>query len=820
MGIELNNDQILAGCKLENWWKRGTTQVIGLGGGPGTGKTTVILYMIQRLGIELDEVLFVTYMGKAVSRMIQAGLPAKTIHATCYTYERKIRRDENNEIIYDVNGKPKTQWIPILKDHLPKKIKLIVADEAYTIPEKNALDLVSFDIPIIAVGDPNQLDPPFGKPYFLKDHIDIMLHQIMRQAEGNPIIYLSQKILNREHIPFGAYGTSSVIKKENLTDFALKHADVILTTTNKLRGSINNLFRESYMGFSDLSIPHVGEKLICVANDWSRSLTVGGSAVYLTNGTSGYVDYVDKRSYSPKSIKMDFSPDFGNKSFHNLKVDLTRLNAPLGQGDVWTPPDSNAFEYGYALTIMKCLPLDTLIYTEDGIQQLGDLKEYTGKVYNGEYWEKPSEFIVNGRAPVNNFITDIGIRYSATDDHKCKILTPQGVITKLGKHVLCGDALLVRKNQRLYIDSDFSFAFNNTSLYATLDHRAIVYKLPENVTEDLATVIGMICADGSLTQKGAIQYTKHDKYVCDVFCEKIGNIFGYHTEAIRLDHTDAWAVNIYSTLIWSFFKSLGGLNPNDKYVPKCILRSSTKYQCAFIKGLFEDAAVHIKNGVFDMIVLTFKSRTMIMQLSAILSNIGIRPKITIRKKITDNGYCSLLYNFQIYKHGGIIYRDMIGFISYDKQKRLSTINSDYEQEYNKELASIMIYNWRRPIPDMVRNVIHSMTLTPYTWHKIREYAVEHNSLPEDVIDFIDYVIDNYYITHVSGKYMTVEETACLEMPETHQFIQNCVLGENSQGSQWDNVLILDEGVKFSIDGYYKGLYVAVTRGVNSVTIVR
>lgn len=371
MGIELNNDQIIAGCKLENWWKNGTDQVIGLGGGPGTGKTTVILYLItERLGLQLDEVLFVTYMGKAVSRMIQAGLPAKTIHATCYHYEKKIRKDENGDIMYDALGKPRTQWVPILKDHLPKKIKLIVVDEAYTIPAKNALDLISFGVPIIAVGDPNQLDPPFGKPYFLTDHIDVMLHQIMRQAEGNPIIYLAQKVINREHIPFGSYGTSSVIKKENLTDFALKHADVILTTTNKLRGSINTLFRESFMGFSNLEMPHVGEKLICVSNDWSKSVGVNGSEIYLTNGTSGFVDYVDRRSYSPKSVKIDFLPDFGNKSFHNLKVDLNRMNMPLGQTDVWTPPDMNAFEYGYALTIMKSQgsQWDNVLILDEGVK--------------------------------------------------------------------------------------------------------------------------------------------------------------------------------------------------------------------------------------------------------------------------------------------------------------------------------------------------------------------------------------------------------------------------------------------------------------------
>lgn len=371
MGFVLNNDQIIASGKLVKWWKNRDQQVIGLGGPPGTGKSTIILHFIDRLELALDEVLFVTYMGKAVSRMIQTGLPAKTIHAACYTYEKRERRDENGDFIYDAYGKPKMQWVPILRDHLPKKIKLIVVDEAYTIPEKNALDLISFDIPIIAVGDPNQLDPPFGKPYFLRDHIDIIINQIMRQAEGDPIIHLAQKVLNRDPIPFGNYGSSSVIKKENLTDFALRHADIILTTTNKLRGSINNLFRESFMRFSDLSIPHVGDKVICRANDWSKSVTIGGSEIYLTNGTTGTIDWIDKRSYNSKSMKVDFQPDFGTRPFRNLKVDLARLNAPLGQNqETWTPPDMNTFEYAYAITCYSSQgsQFDNVLILDEGVK--------------------------------------------------------------------------------------------------------------------------------------------------------------------------------------------------------------------------------------------------------------------------------------------------------------------------------------------------------------------------------------------------------------------------------------------------------------------
>ena len=43
---------------------------------------------------------------------------------------------------------------------------------------------------------------------------------------------------------------------------------------------------------------------------------------------------------------------------------------------------------------------------------------------------------------------------------------------------------------------------------------------------------------------------------------------------------------------------------------------------------------------------------------------------------------------------------------------------------------------------------------------------------------------------------------------------------SSQGSQWGKVLVLDEGVVFNVDKYYRNLYVAITRATDSVIIVR
>lgn len=348
MGIELNNEQIYAIYDLENWWHRSSKQTFEISGPAGTGKTTLIRYFIERLGLKYDNVLFVAFMGKAASQMARNGLPAKTIHSAIYEYKEKIARDENDKIILKSNGKPKLVSYFALKDHISKKIKLIVVDEASMVDEKMALDLLSFKIPLIALGDLNQLPPVFGNSFFLREP-NIELKQIMRQAEGNPIIWLSQQILANKPLKYGVYGNSSVIPKKDISEFHFRKSDIILTGTNRLRYNINQYCRETIKGIKKLEYPHIGEKVICKKNNWSQSID---NNIYLTNGLTGFVDNIYKDSYNTRTMRMDFRPDFTKKVFKNIEFDYNHMYSFPGQEE--DPTKFGFFydkmEFAYAIT--------------------------------------------------------------------------------------------------------------------------------------------------------------------------------------------------------------------------------------------------------------------------------------------------------------------------------------------------------------------------------------------------------------------------------------------------------------------------------------
>ena len=314
-----------------------------------THNTTLIKYFIDRIGIDLDRVAFLAYQGKAAMQMARNGLPAQTIHSFIYKFKRVLDLDENGKIKMNEKGKPMMKNIFILRESLPRKVDLIVLDEASMINENISKDILSFGIPVIALGDLNQLPPVFGKPFFLTNP-NAILTQVMRQSENNPIIWLSQRVLNNEPLQIGVYGKSSVITKMDLNDYILKKSDIVLTGTNRLRSEINRVFREDIYNYRDLALPNVGEKIICRKNNWNRSLD---DIIYLTNGMSGEVTYVEKESYNGKRIKIDFKPDFLNKKFKNLFIDYKYLFST--PGDIMRDDKFgykvDRFEFGYAITV-------------------------------------------------------------------------------------------------------------------------------------------------------------------------------------------------------------------------------------------------------------------------------------------------------------------------------------------------------------------------------------------------------------------------------------------------------------------------------------
>ena len=343
--VELTGEQKTLVTKLKRWYKEQTKQIYIYSGRAGTGKTTVVKYFIEEMGLELRDVVCCALSGKAVTVLASHGLQAKTIHSLIYYPMLVDVYDEDNNRVFKDNGEPKKKLSFVKKEHLDYDYKLIVVDEVSMVNDDLMYDILSFGVPVIGMGDHNQLPPIFGVSSFMM-HPDYFLTKIMRQAEESPIIYLANRVLDFKPIVEGRYGTSNVVRSIELGDNLLTDYDIALCAKNSTRDLFNRGIRKDILGIaSDEPVP--GDRIICRQNDWSRSI----QGMYLTNGTTGSIYDIDEERTTKNKLILDFIPDFNvDEAFLNVEADHKYMNSTWMERKEAGLTQYLKFEYAYMIT--------------------------------------------------------------------------------------------------------------------------------------------------------------------------------------------------------------------------------------------------------------------------------------------------------------------------------------------------------------------------------------------------------------------------------------------------------------------------------------
>lgn len=318
---------------------------ITVGGYAGTGKTTVIAEFRKELTklSEATKIAFCSYTGKA-ARVLQQRLKQQgalrlvdsvgTIHSLMYS---PITDEKTQEIIrWDKNKEIKTD--------------LIVVDEASMVDEEIWFDLLSYGIPIVAVGDHGQL-PPVRGTFNLMQSPMIKLEKIHRQNEGNPIIMVSLLARTEGVIPLGKFGEK--VRKVNRYDPEAREQigsildsynteTMLLCGYNKTRIDLNKYIRQQ-RGF-ETDIPKPRDRVICLRNNHTAQIY---------NGMLGSVESVDMRDDG--NYFMQIAPDGEEYPFRG-DVLAEQFNAPTSLNfskSRTITRQFDLFDFGYALTVHK-----------------------------------------------------------------------------------------------------------------------------------------------------------------------------------------------------------------------------------------------------------------------------------------------------------------------------------------------------------------------------------------------------------------------------------------------------------------------------------
>lgn len=280
-----------------------------LQGPAGSGKSYLLSYFINYVSCKPDEVAFVAFTGTAAKILMQKGLYASTIHKLIY-----------DPIIYRgvcIGFRKKA------KDRL-SHLKLIVVDEFSMVSDVLLKDLMSFNIPIILVGDKNQL-PPIGEPNRFINLSHAALTEPVRQALDNPILWAANEIRLGNRLSKGIHGDILFVgHKSQLQQDWLRPDVRIIAGLNATRKKINRQIAGS-------DIPMVGHRIIFLKNDWGNMIT---------NGTTAEIENLNLISFS--SFKLDFITD-DDMIFKEYKADFQKQTSPKKQ----------FFDFAYCLTAHK-----------------------------------------------------------------------------------------------------------------------------------------------------------------------------------------------------------------------------------------------------------------------------------------------------------------------------------------------------------------------------------------------------------------------------------------------------------------------------------
>lgn len=330
--VALTEDQAEAAQLIEEWFYHLSNQIFVLCGYAGTGKTFLIDYVVRQLGLTPGEnAVFVTPTGKAASVLIRAGTPACTLHSLIYMREEDVEVNEDGEVVSE-------RFLRFVKrEKISKEIQLIVIDETSMVADDTLRDLLSFGVKCLFCGDPAQL-PPVGGTNTLLSMPCATLKNIVRQAEGNPIVQLAAHARMGEYLDYGEYGEHAVVISKRDFDADLRRrllpkADQVIVGTNRMRNLVNAEMR-SYFGIAPTTrCPIDGEKIICTLNNWGKTLDKENN-YHLVNGIIGKCYRV--REQEDGLLQFDFRADFLQDLCTDLPVDsgiFTRNEFFHGYGD-------------------------------------------------------------------------------------------------------------------------------------------------------------------------------------------------------------------------------------------------------------------------------------------------------------------------------------------------------------------------------------------------------------------------------------------------------------------------------------------------------
>ncbi len=441
--------------------------------------------------------------------------------------------------------------------------------------------------------------------------------------------------------------------------------------------------------------------------------------------------------------------------------------------------------------IQQCLVPETFVMNENGLSRLDSIREGS-IVTSDDGLYTVSNVWKNGKQKVFEVKTKHGYSITGTNEHKLVIVNNQGDFEwrRIGE-LKKGDWTVLNVGDWLGKNNELpKFVFKQKKGKNKTSFKANIFRLPKELSSELAELIGFYIGDGSNHRDGIrVTVSEKDKDSIErikFLCKKV---FNRLPNVCFEKNKSTYEVSFLSVQVKAWFDFLGFTKKSalHAFIPEVILKSSEEIVASFFRGLYTTDGCINNKGYISFSSISSK---LIETAQITLLHMGIPTRIYFQNRLYNCRPAPIYHLAICTKKGLVNFKQKIGFSCSRKQERLNKLNPEKIFVRNeiipnqvtkvKEWYKTLPYGEKSNVQSSFDRVVNRTDSGQLTVQRIN-YAISKIS-KQLIPDYFHQMTLNKFYTQITQiKEAGEREVLDLTIPKKNSYIANGFISHNSGG---------------------------------------